>query len=683
VSQSRQLAAVMFTDIVGYTALMGKDEQKAFELLNKNRQIQKPIIEQFNGRWIKELGDGILASFTTDSDAVNAAIKIQEACNKTKEFFLRIGIHQGEVVFEGDDIFGDAVNIASRIQAIAEPGGIFISESVHDNVSNKQGIETMFVKQETLKNVKEPVRIYKVIAKEIKVPYAVTSATIDIDKGELIIRQNKRKKTLFFWSVGILIMLAFGYFIYNNFHKAEKSNSHLTDPDVIDKSIAVLPFVNMSNDKNQEYFSDGLSEELLNLLAKTPELKVIGRTSSFSFKGKNEDLRSIAQKLGVAHILEGSVRKEGNNIRVNAQLIKATDGSNLWSETYDRELEGIFKLQHDIAGQVVRQLKLKLLAVPANSPSSLTNTEAYNLLLQGNFFLDKRDRESVAKAFEFYRQALVIDSSSARAWASMAKCLNIQASWGWIDRTGHEEAKKAATKALALDDKQVEAHRSLGEAKMYDFDWEKAEAEFQKALNLEPGNPDVLRIMAILAIALGQIDKAISLCKQSLIFDPIRPITYHHLGIDLYYANHSEEAILNLRKALELNPQFPRAHTFLGDIYLLQGKSEMALAEIMQETDKTWTGYGLSLAYHALGRKKEADQELRNYIAEFQKGNTFEIAEIYAFRDEKNKAFEWLEKAYHARAARLVWFKNNPLLKNLESDPRHLAFLKMMNLPLD
>ena len=258
-SSTRQLAAIMFTDIVGYTALMGKDEQKAFELLNKNRQIQKPIIEQYNGRWIKELGDGILASFTTDSDAVNAAIKIQEACNNTKEFFLRIGIHQGEVVFEGDDIFGDAVNIASRIQAIAEPGGIFVSESVHNNVCNKQGIETMFVKQETLKNVKEPVRIYKVIAKAIKTPDAVTSAIIDSDNRESITRKSKKKTTLFFWGVGILIMLGFGYFIYNNFHKPEKSISHINDPDLIDKSIAVLPFVNMSNDKDQEYFSDGLN----------------------------------------------------------------------------------------------------------------------------------------------------------------------------------------------------------------------------------------------------------------------------------------------------------------------------------------------------------------------------------------------------------------------------------------
>ena len=667
--QTRQLAAIMFTDIVGYTALMGNDEQKAFELLDKNRLIQKPIIEEFNGRFIKELGDGILASFPTASDALFAAIKIQQACSASKELSLRIGIHEGETTFENNDIYGDAVNIASRIQTLGTPGSILFSKKITDEIKNHAEFKTVSLGSFVFKNVNEPIEVFALANDGFPVPKR--------SRMEGKLKKKNDQKIKVFVAILLTVTVAVAIFIYKN------SRSRNDNIEITDKSIAVLPFVDMSAGKDQEYFSDGLSEDLLNLLSKISELKVIGRTSSFSFKGKNEDLRIIGEKLGVAHILEGSVQKDGNKIRVTVQLIRTDDGFHLWSEKYDRDLEGIFKLQDDIASAVVKQLKLKLLATPANAASSSTNTEVYNFLLQGNYFSDKRDKENVAKALKFYLQALSIDSLNARAWAAVAKCFILQASWGWIDRKGFEEAKKAATKALALDDKLAEGHRAFGEAKMYDFDWEGAEVEYQKALNLEPGNPDVLRIIGILATALGHLDKAIRLYKQSLTLDPIRPITYLHLGIDMYYVNRLDEAIVALKKALELNPQFPRPHTFLGEVYLLQGKTEMALAEVQQETDETWKGYGISLAYQALGRQKEADKKLTDYIAGFQQGNPYEIAEIYAFRGEKDKAFEWLEKAYKVRAARFIWFKNNPLFKNLEGDPRHKAFLKKMNLPVD
>ncbi|MEO5582424.1 MAG: adenylate/guanylate cyclase domain-containing protein, partial [Saprospiraceae bacterium] len=354
-AQHRQLAVIMFTDIVGYTALMGNDEQKAFEILNKNRNIQKPYIEQYQGRWIKEIGDGVLASFNTVTDAVNAAIKIQEGCSKEKEFLLRIGIHLGEVIFEMDDVFGDAVNIAARIQAMAAPGGIFISESIYNNISNKQDIKSRFVKQEILKNVKDPVRVYEIIH------------IAESDKLHEPIKEQSSKAPA--------------------------------------KSIAVLPFTNMSNDPDQEYFSDGMAEEIINSLAHIKDLKIAGRTSSAQFKGKNLDLREIGKILGVSVVLEGSVRKQGNRIRITAQLINVEDGFHLFSVKYDRNMDDIFAIQDELALAITDQLKITLLGEELEAIIKVTtnNTEAYDLVLKGRFHLNRRG-SSIITGLQYFKQ---------------------------------------------------------------------------------------------------------------------------------------------------------------------------------------------------------------------------------------------------------------------------------------
>ena len=670
-SSSRQLAAIMFTDIVGYTALMGNDEHKAFELLKKNRELQKPIIEEFNGRFIKELGDGILASFPTVSDALFAAMKIQQACSASKELSLRIGIHQGEIIFENNDIYGDAVNIASRIQTLGIPGSILFSKKVTDEIKNKAEFSMVSLGSFEFKNVNEPIEVFALANDGFPVPKR------SMMEGKL--KKKTGQKIKVFAAILLTVIVVAAIFIYKNSLKKNDKN------EITDKSIAVLPFVDMSAGKDQEYFSDGLSEELLNLLSKIPELKVIGRTSSFSFKGKNEDLRIIGEKLGVAHILDGSVQKDGNKIRVTAQLIRTADGSHLWSERYDRDLEGIFKLQDEIAGAVVKQLKLKLLTPPSNAASStIYNTEVYNLILQGNYFVVKRDKESLAKALDFYLKALAIDSLNARSWAAVANCYYLQASWEWIDRNqAYEKARQAATKSIDLDPTQAEGYKLLGGIKMFHFDWKGAEAELQKALNLEPGNAEVLRITGFLYRSTGRFDEAIRLTKQSIALDPVQGHTYFSYGQLLYHANHLEEAIVSYKKVLELNPQFPRAHILLGKVYLLQGKPELALAEMPQEANEAWRNFGLILTYQALGRKKEVDKLLSDYIIKFPKDEMYQIAEIYAFRGEKDKAFEYLEKSYIAREGRLINFKGEPLLKNLESDPRHKTFLKKMNIPVD
>ncbi|HKC37832.1 MAG TPA: adenylate/guanylate cyclase domain-containing protein, partial [Chitinophagaceae bacterium] len=351
-SQTRQLAAIMFTDIVGYTALMGNDEQKAFALLKKNRELQKPIIEKFNGRWIKELGDGVLASFNTVTEAILCACEIQIKSDDIPGLQLRIGIHQGEVLFENNDVFGDGVNIASRLQALAPVGGTWISESAYRNVTNKKEIKTKFIGTQPLKNVKEPVSVYEIITD----------------------RSNNS----------------------SNFAPMESEKK------VPEKSIAVLPFVNMSNDTEQEYFSDGMAEEILNSLAHLKDLKVAGRTSTFQFKGKNIDLREIGEQLNVRTVLEGSIRKQGNKVRITAQLINAEDGYHLWSERYDRQLDDIFAIQDEIALMITEKLKVILLDADREliTKTYTQNTDAYELYLKGRYEWGRRTKEGFLKSID-------------------------------------------------------------------------------------------------------------------------------------------------------------------------------------------------------------------------------------------------------------------------------------------
>ena len=667
-TSSRQLAAILFADIAGYTAIMQQDEQKALELINRFKVVLEKTTAEYEGKIVQYFGDGCLLAFDSSAKSVECALALQKSFRDLPQVPVRIGLHLGDVIFRNENVFGDGVNIASRIESLSIPGAVLLSKSIRDQIKNKSAFQLKSLGFFDFKNVEESIEVFAVINEGLTVPLR--------KKMEGKLKKKSLRKRNIIAALSFILLIAAAFYIYQTFiAQNDKAPG---------KSIAVLPFVDMSAGKDQEYFSDGLSEELLNLLSKIPELKVIGRTSSFSFKGKNEDLRTIGEKLDVANILEGSVQKEGNKIRVTAQLIRTSDGFHLWSERYDRDLVGIFKLQDDIAGAVVKQLKLKLLPTTANATSSSTNTEVYNLILQGNYFAEKRDKENLAKALDFYLKALAIDSLDARSWAAVGKCYVLQSNWGWIDRNeGLQKARMAANKSIVLDNTRAEGYYVSGQVKMWNFNWAGAEAEYQKVLKLEPGNADVLRIIGFLYRCTGRFDEAVRLTKQSITLDPVQSITYFNFGQLLYHANHLEEAIVSYKKVLELNPQFPRAHIFLGKVYLLQGKPELALNEMSQETNEAWRSFGLILTYQALGRKNEVDKMLSDYIARFSKDNMYQIAEIYAVRGEKDKAFEYLEKAYIAREGRLTYLKGDPLLKNLEGDPRHTAFLKKMNLPVD
>ncbi len=448
------------------------------------------------------------------------------------------------------------------------------------------------------------------------------------------------------------------------------------------KTIAVLPFVNMSSDPDQEYFSDGLSEELLNVLAKNPGLRVTSRTSSFSFKATDTDIKTIAAKLNVQHILEGSVRKSGNALRVTAQLIDVETDAHLWSETYDGTVDNIFALQDTISHAVAEVLKIVLLTKETGTRQRGTDPEAYNAYLLGKHLYDLQ--EDWKQAARYFRQALSIDSSYAPAWVGLSRTHSSQANDGSVPlHEGYQDARLEAEEALALDPDFAEAHAQIGWIKRrYDWDWIGADASFQRALELDPGNAEVLRGAAGLARTLGRFDQAIALMRRAIELDPVSPSLYGGLGLYCWYAGMLDESLAAHERSLQLNPQFTGGHASAGLVFLQQEKLDLARAEVLKEAEPDWRLYGLALVYHALGMKPESDSALAELIRGFQDEDAYQIAEIYAYRDEADKAFEWLERAYRQRDGGLPSIKGNPLLRSIEKDHRYAAFMKQMRLPL-
>ncbi|HYK46961.1 MAG TPA: adenylate/guanylate cyclase domain-containing protein [Parafilimonas sp.] len=643
---TRQLAAIMFTDIVGYTALMGEDEKKAFEILRKNRQLQKPLIKKFNGRWIKELGDGVLASFTTVSDAVLCAVKIQDVCNSIDNLKLRIGIHLGEVVFEDDDVFGDGVNIASRIQALAPVGGIWVSEAVYNTIINKKNIEAKFVAEELLKNVKGPMRIYEV---------TINNAVLEDSKLR---------------------------------NKEEVQNK--TTPQ---KSIAVLPFVDMSASHDQEYLGDGLAEEILNSIAHLKELKVAGRTSSFQFKGAKVDLREIGDKLGVSTVLEGSVRKQGNRLRVTVQLINVQDGFHLWSERYDRDMHDIFAIQDEIAFTITEQLKITLLEKDREKimKTSTHNAEAYELYLKGRFHLYRRG-SSILKGLQFSKQAITIDPSYALAHAGYAYANTLAAAYTFFPgRQVIKEVKQAAETAIKLDDTLGEAYFSLGYYYVcFEWNWEQSKKNFQKAIELNPGYVQARSLYAMICLGWveGKFEEAEEQQRIAIKLEPLSAIDHADLAWTLLMAHKFEEALAIAKIGIELDNNSFLSHRVAGLAYMQLKRYEEAIntfTYLLKISDRHQHAVNsLIWAYCSSGNFQEARilmNELEKKSAtEYVAGTYFGLSAAYL--GDLDKAFHALEKACDDLDAHILTIKPAPYVPAaLRNDPRFQNLLDRIDFP--
>jgi TolB-like protein/DNA-binding winged helix-turn-helix (wHTH) protein/cytochrome c-type biogenesis protein CcmH/NrfG len=452
--------------------------------------------------------------------------------------------------------------------------------------------------------------------------------------------------------------------------------------------LAVLPFQNLTGDPNKEYLADGLTEETISQLARlNPEqLGVIARTSVMGYKHKDERLDQIGRDLSVQYVLENSLRESGDHMRLTAQLIQVKDQTHLWSQDYDYPAKDILNVEDDVAKAVTREIRVRLTSQQQAelAQSHPVNPEAFDAYLQGYYHFERDTNKDADMAAKYYERATQLDPSYALAWVGLSRARNWQANVGLVPAAeGQRLAREAVERALALNPNLAEAHTQMGRIKQQvDFDWAGADSSFQRAVALAPGNPEVVRTAAFPAAILGRFDEALQLNRRAVDLDPLNADSWESFAETEFFMGQLDQAAANSRKALELNPDVVAAHMVLSQIYVIQGRPQDALHEIELVPYNYMRAYLSPIAYYALGRKKESDAALSKLIAKYHASYPYEIAQVYAFRNQPDEAFEWLDRAYAQRDSGLIETKEDPMLKSLHSDPRFAALLKKLNLPI-
>jgi TolB-like protein len=497
---------------------------------------------------------------------------------------------------------------------------------------------------------------------------------------------KSRRNRILLWAGTIVFVVALAALLADKLwplkHAATEQSTTAAAKVVSDKSIAVLPFADMSEKKDQEYFADGIAEEVLDRLAKVPGLRVVGHTSSFRFKGRSADFASVGAALGVAYLLEGSVRKEAGRVRVAAQLMEARTGLQLWSDHFDSDVVDLLQVQDSIATELARALQIAV-DVNTTSRSAIRSPEALDAYLRGQQAFNHGTEESCESAVADFQRALDLDPAFAPAAIGLAKTHAYIGAIGWVpQRIAYAHARETALLAQRLDPKSAVPHVVMAQIHVeYDLDWDGADRELQQAFALGPRDSYAAQTATELAGARGLWDEGRQLGIEAVALDPLDPNSHEILGFDIYLrSGQLIEAEQSLRRALQIAPELVTGHYFLGEALLLQGRYEAALAEFRKENPGDGQLVGSAMAFFATGRKAESDAQLAAAIRQNETDWPQGIATIYAFRGEKDRAFEWLDRAYGARD-HLFYMKGDPLFKNLWGDPRYKAFLRKMNLP--
>jgi len=588
----RRLAAILALDVVGYSQLMGQNETGTLAQLKAHRrELIDPKLNDFDGRIVKEIGDGLLVEFHSAVDAVECAIEIQRAMMqrnaevpKDRRILFRAGINLGDVIVDEDDLFGDGVNIAARIEALAEPGGVCISASIYEQIRNKLYLTFGDLGDKTVKNIAEPVHVYEVSLMPEARPAGAASKNNQAPGVASHPPARSVRKFVLMAAVGgialgaiVATVLVVPSTDQTPVPRTEQSDStsatHVADR----PSIAVLPFDNMSGDKEQEYFSDGITEDLITDLSQISGLTVIARNSVFTYKGRAVKVEDIARDLGVRYVLEGSVRKAGDRVRINAQLIDGSDGSHMWAERFDRDLKNVFALQDEVTEKIVSVLAVKLTMQEQERlvQKVEANPEAYDILLRGLQLFRRFTRETNIEGRELFKHAIALDPEYARAYANVALSYSLDVAFGW-SASPDDDMRQAlfyADQAFALDAavRQVPFARST--VFMRQGRLEEALVEINKAINLDPNYADAYARMGEALVFSGRADEGKHAIEKAMRLNPHHSFMYKwFLGKALFTLEQYEEAAENLEYATERNPEFPGAHLVLAATYGQLGK---------------------------------------------------------------------------------------------------------------
>ena len=596
-SEERRLAAIVFTDICGFTELMSRDETKAMALLEQQRALLKPIISNFNGEWLKEIGDGVLIAFPSPVKAVTCSLEIQRILAHNSELTIRIGIHIGDVIQKDGDVFGDAVNIASRLEPLAEPGGICVSERVHEDIKNKPDISTSFQEEQLLKGVDKPIKVYSIFTQMGTAP----------ERAEKPAETKTKIKPNYglFAGIGALFLIALFYF--------KTSKGKMAGSDYDSKSIAVLPFNNLSNDADDEYFADGMTEDILTELSKIQDLMVISRTTIMKYKGTTKTIREIGKELEVANILEGSVRRVGNRVRITGQLINTENDHHLWADKFDRDIEDIFAVQDEVATAIANVLRIKLSDKEARliSSSQTKSIEAYDLYIKGRSFSYSYSLPNIYQAIKYFNEAINIDPNYALPYAGIARSkttltfflfhdddfskeqlkeakfhaekaitlgpeeAEVQFTMGlYLNRLNDHSSYKYLKKAIELNPSHAHAHDEIGDYYLdIHGDLDQAIDWYEKALKLDPDLVPAMALRIYTILMKGQLKRAQVLIDEGLKRHP-NVVYYSTIKHAIMMMGHKYQDAYNFLKSRESDYQTAERMT---DFYLGLGQSLIML----------------------------------------------------------------------------------------------------------
>ncbi|MBK8983587.1 MAG: tetratricopeptide repeat protein [Ignavibacteria bacterium] len=638
----RQLAAIMFSDMTGYTALMQQNEQSAREKRRRLKEVLENTVSVYSGKILQYYGDGALSIFNSAIDGVNCAVKIQQTLQQEPKVDVRIGIHTGDISIEDESIFGDGVNLASRIESLAVPGSVFISEKVFDEIKNQENISAREMGYFELKNVLKPVRIFALDNIGLVVPA----------RDEL---KGKTKQPF--------------------------------------NRLAVLPFVNMSADPENEYFSDGITEELLNAFTKVDGLQVTSRTSAFAFKGKNSDIREIGIQLNVDRILEGSVRKAGNRVRITAQLINTADGYHVWSENFDRDITDIFEVQDEISSIIVNKCRENLSAKEHEEKilkAPTQNLEAYTLYLKGLHFYNKITPKNVKKAIEFFENAITLEPAYAQAYAMAAQAYAFLGATGQMQPgEAFDIVHKYSDKAILLDSSLSAGYTAKGSAYLlYDWKWKEAFESLSKAIELNPAATDAHQLLSFYYLITGRKNEAVDIMEKALKADPLSPIVNKALTDAYMITGRTDDALRQAESLLDMHPQMRIAMELKGWCIGAKGDWKKAL-EIFEEVHRSvkhpLKGLApMACAYAKLGEREKALECIRK-IEQWQAEEPgvvvdADLAMIWISLGETDKAFHHLFQCVEKRMGPVAILIDHPNFKVPADDPRYKVIKEKLNL---